>query len=487
MTDLRTFASLRLAVILTVGMTLTVGCSSSEEPVDVDGKYDTFLNEWDGRADVPDTIHEGSPEARAILGVVNSKSRHQLVSEASLYWRSAVNIIDYRAGEDGRLHTKDDRVIFTLAELDSIYYVGESAFRRLRSYVHDNDLVVYDLEVEEGIPERISTARTAHFKGEIGAGEIIEVPMSGALGDRILLSLRKADSAKWNPRLAIEDAETGQSLVSANPWGTADARIPSRTEDLDQGFMLDREGTDFTVILHNTNSVEGSFEFSMECVGGPCYDFEGEEVDSRPLEDLFDEELERRMISDHMMNHVRFTYRDARLEMFSNLDNVDGEVQCVYTGAVIETNTIPSNLEMNAEHTWPQSLGAFDGAARSDLHHIYPVTSVVNSLRANHPFCVVDYVVREMDEATLGYDGDGRRCFEPRDQHKGDLARAIFYFAVVYQQDLEDGEEEVLRKWAVEDPVDAHERLRSQKISVFQGSTQPFVESPQLIDHIADF
>ncbi len=479
--------AMKLAILM-IGLTATIGCSSFDEPVpEGDAKHDTFMG-TDAKGDIPNTIHENSPEARAILRVVNSMSRHQLISEASVYWRSAVHIINYREGTDGMLNTEDDRIIFSLAELDDIYYVGKTAFRKLRRYVQDNDLIVYDdVMVTDEIPELIETDEHTIVRGEMGADQTIEIRMRGTLGDRVLMLLRKADDARWNPRLALLDAESRDEIVSVNPWGTADARIPRDNDEAARGFAIDREGSDYILVLQNTSQVEGLFEFSLECVGGPCYDYEVEQVENRPLDELYDNELRKRIVLNHQAEHIRISYYDARMEMFSSLDHDDGEVECVYTGTVVETDTIPSNLDMNAEHTWPQSKGSFDGAARSDLHHIFPVTSMINSIRGAAGYCEVEEVIREVKGSKLGYDGDGRRCFEPRDEHKGNAARAMFYFSTVYQQTMDDHEEDVLRAWNEKDPVDAAERLRASKIKLFQASPQPFVDNPDLIDHIADF
>jgi deoxyribonuclease I len=142
---------------------------------------------------------------------------------------------------------------------------------------------------------------------------------------------------------------------------------------------------------------------------------------------------------------------------------------------------------MNAEHTWPQSRGAIAGSARSDLHHIFPVSSLVNSLRGSSPFCDVVDVIREIGPARLGYDSGGRRCFEPRGLHRGNVARAMFYFSVVYQQDISEEEEAVLRRWHDEDPVNDAEVRRMEAVSYLQGSINPFVQRSELVDRISDF
>lgn len=470
-------------------MLLTIGCSDMDATFeDHDGPDDAFLVPDDGKADVPNTIHENTPEARAILRVANTYSRHKLIEKADIFWRSAAEIIDYREGGDGRLGTDDDRVIFTLAELDAIAYVGKTAFQRMRRHVNEADLIIWDeVKVTNEIPLEVSTAEPIVVRGDIAPRQKIEIPLYGVEGDRLLLMFRKVSQEKWNPKLSIIDGRTRELITMVNPWGTADARLPQLNDEVGRGWEISGDRMP-VVVLQNANDVAGKFEFSLDCVGGPCHaDAAPTAIAFETIESLRDDELRRALVGHHQETHLRINYYDARMEMFSNLDNIDGQVQCVYTEKWVETDTIPSNLEMNAEHTWPQSLGAFDGAARSDLHHIFPVTSLVNSTRSAYPYCEVDKVIKEVEGAFLGYDVDGTRCFEPRDDHKGNAARAMFYFAVIYQQHIDDAQELVLRAWANQDPIDAAERIRAERIEIFQGSMQPFIKWPQLVDQIENF
>ena len=86
-----------------------------------------------------------------------------------------------------------------------------------------------------------------------------------------------------------------------------------------------------------------------------------------------------------------------------------------------------------------------------------------------------------------GHDASGNPVFEPRDQHKGDVARALFYYAVIYRQDIPSYEEDVLRRWHDDDPVNDAERRRNQSIFNVQGSRNPFVDFPSLVDRVDDF
>ncbi|HOY68252.1 MAG TPA: endonuclease [Candidatus Ozemobacteraceae bacterium] len=174
-------------------------------------------------------------------------------------------------------------------------------------------------------------------------------------------------------------------------------------------------------------------------------------------------------------------YTTARKMMFTKIDNFGGEVECVYTGRKGRYTDIPSDRDMNCEHTWPQSLGA-TGVAKSDLHHLFPTDSKANSIRGSLPF-------GNVNEAN--WEEGGSRCngsvFEPRTEHRGNVARAKFYFAVRYGKTIGNAEEAALREWHKEDPVDAAERERCNKIENIQHNRNPFIDHPEFVDQISDF
>ena len=87
----------------------------------------------------------------------------------------------------------------------------------------------------------------------------------------------------------------------------------------------------------------------------------------------------------------------------------------------------------------------------------------------------------------LGFNADGDKRFEPREVHRGNVARALFYFSVIYDQPIEPFEEVVLRQWHIDDPVDQRERERNQKIATIQLSRNPFIDYPDLVERIGDF
>lgn len=183
-------------------------------------------------------------------------------------------------------------------------------------------------------------------------------------------------------------------------------------------------------------------------------------------------------ISDYQ---VGVDYSEARRLMFTKLDNVGGQVECVYTGRKGSYHAIPSDKDMNCEHTWPQSHGA-TGVAKSDLHHLFPTDSQANSTRGSLPFGLV---------ASPNWEEGGSKCdgevFEIRPQHRGNAARATFYFAVRYGKRIDNQEEAALRQWNKEDPVDEAEKTRNDKIENVQHNRNPFIDHPEFVDQISDF
>ncbi|MGM0588037.1 MAG: lamin tail domain-containing protein [Bacteroidota bacterium] len=208
-----------------------------------------------------------------------------------------------------------------------------------------------------------------------------------------------------------------------------------------------------------------------------------------------------------LVNHVQQNYTPhstmgydvARDTMYALIDaNAQGELTGVYTGYTItlDPNADPSYdaylKGINAEHTWPQSMGAGNEPAKSDMHNLFPAKSNVNSARSNDPFGEIDDTQTDtwyyLDTQTssiptsnidLYSENLGSTAFEPREDHKGNVARAIFYFYSIYQNEADDnffnGMKEVLYEWHYQDPVDAAELNRSSQIAHYQGNENPFV------------
>lgn len=193
-------------------------------------------------------------------------------------------------------------------------------------------------------------------------------------------------------------------------------------------------------------------------------------------------------------------YRGARKVLFGKL-HLEQSSQGYYVKDVycrkeitsartnIGPNMIPNSTVMNCEHTWPQSkfTRRFDKETqKSDLHHLYPTDSRANSVRGNYDFGNIDNDGKLRDCSASRSAGHGGR-FEPPTEHKGNVARALFYFSVRYQLEINAKQEAVLREWNIQDPVDANEIERNNGIYSVQNNRNPFIDFPNLVDSISNF
>ncbi|WP_413557888.1 endonuclease I family protein [Bdellovibrio sp. HCB209] len=155
--------------------------------------------------------------------------------------------------------------------------------------------------------------------------------------------------------------------------------------------------------------------------------------------------------------------------------------------------SIPDNTVINVEHTWPQSKfnRRFDkDTQKSDLHHLFPTDSQLNSIRGNQWFGEVhsDTQTLKCKASRFGVgDGDSDEVFEPPQNHKGHVARALFYFSLRYDLPLPAEQEVILRKWNRENPPDSEEIERNNKIFDAQNNRNPFIDYPNMVDSINDF
>lgn len=167
----------------------------------------------------------------------------------------------------------------------------------------------------------------------------------------------------------------------------------------------------------------------------------------------------------------------------------------------------------NREHVMPRSwwgyrkqYSSYD--ANGDLHNLYPADSEANSAKSNLPLGEVGITkfnngVSKVGNNTYanGYRGD---VFEPADEYKGDFARIYFYMVTCYQDYssqwrtdatksmLQKGNYpsfqpwaiEMLLKWHREDPVSEKEKKRNNEVYNIQGNRNPFIDNPELAEHI---
>jgi deoxyribonuclease I len=390
----------------------------------------------------------------------------------------------------------------------------------------DGDMPVVDMPDEDmstpdGVfPARISTTG-ASFETFLKPNQRVEIPVDAVTGDRVTIWLRRRDGVMWLP--AVQLFRDTQRLVYHLPSASADAHIPYQDDaaTIARGWAFTMSGEHRLQLENRSPDLVGPLEFELVCQAGPCLgpesdrDMDGvvdsidncpdmanagqedrdrdgigdacDPTDNDPYEGLSNEALKTAIRANR--EHSGLGYDRARDVMYGTVDNYNDSVECVYTGTVLAhtAGSTGTPAGFNAEHTWPQSQGASTEPARSDLHHLYPTTAGSNNRRSNLPFCEVVTSTWEEGGSKLGKDSAGNSCFEPRDAHKGNVARSLFYFSVVYEYPISASYEATLRQWNLQDPPDAKDLERNTRIEAAQRSRNIFVDRPELIARIADF
>ncbi|WP_296385797.1 endonuclease [Winogradskyella sp.] len=155
----------------------------------------------------------------------------------------------------------------------------------------------------------------------------------------------------------------------------------------------------------------------------------------------------------------------------------------------------------NREHLIPQSSFNSQSPMQSDIHHVIPSDGFANGQRGSLPFGTVGSTnwtsqngSKRGNSNVAGYSGT---VFEPIDEFKGDIARAILYFVTRYENTV-DGytsfvmfngtENQALESWAIDmlldwhynvDPVDQREIDRNDAAYNYQGNANPYVDHPE--------
>ncbi|MDY0100756.1 MAG: endonuclease, partial [Bacilli bacterium] len=179
---------------------------------------------------------------------------------------------------------------------------------------------------------------------------------------------------------------------------------------------------------------------------------------------------------------------------------------------------------IDREHVWPKSLGNFgeSAPAGTDLHHLILADSKNNqSGHSNYPYGNVNpssytpiatYIGNYTGKrGTITYLGNSYTVYEPQDQDKGDIARAMFYMAARYSSYTSNSDPylklsntphtttftssasnpgqagflSTLLEWHELDPVDDYEIRRNNLIyNNAQFNRNPFIDYPSWVDAV---
>ena len=199
--------------------------------------------------------------------------------------------------------------------------------------------------------------------------------------------------------------------------------------------------------------------------------------------------------------HKVYSYNTARVYMYNDVDCTDNQMFLIYSGTTYpwtcgRTNK-PSSTAINAEHSVPQSFFGKKSPMVSDLHHIYPASAKINSIRSNFRYTEVDYsqckkFCRDMncqterpssnidDYSCLTVDNE----FMPRKADRGQVARGVLYFYTIYDSyDITRvGSVSLFRRWNTQFPPNAQEKTRNDRLNKTQGNRNPYVDDYTLVD-----
>ena len=208
---------------------------------------------------------------------------------------------------------------------------------------------------------------------------------------------------------------------------------------------------------------------------------------------LIDEPLKTALRTFTTTGYITLGYNTARDHMYGTIDHYESPdtLECVYTGrrAYVKTRAQATAQGFNCEHTYPQGFFNSADPMVSDIFHLYPTDDAANNARGNYPFGLpITNITYNVGGSKLGKDSQNETVFEPRDVHKGNVARSLFYFSVKYAGNyggfMTAKQEGILRQWNVFDTVDAKERLRNTRIKSFENVYNPFIDHPELVDRI---
>lgn len=215
---------------------------------------------------------------------------------------------------------------------------------------------------------------------------------------------------------------------------------------------------------------------------------------------------------------------------FDGIDIVNGEILDIYSTCSWTLSQQGKNYSnicdgYNREHVVPQSLFHEAAPQKSDRHHLFLADGLVNNLRSSYPFGETnvttafsgysngDKALGKLGTASSGYSGT---VYEPADEYKGDIARAVLYMAVRYATSdvcrkyggsansypvtawsnamfsgnlstnygLSNNAIAVFLKWHRADPVSAKEVARNNGVEKKQGNRNPFIDLPDLVEYL---
>jgi hypothetical protein len=196
------------------------------------------------------------------------------------------------------------------------------------------------------------------------------------------------------------------------------------------------------------------------------------------------------------------------ISLFVARDTTDDRrvITCVYSGEnkiytePFDFTTQGYSREHTYCHNWMPTNPADLLPEYNDYHHLFPTNqNSANAVRSNYPLGKVVTVSSTYLGAKFGLDANGHMVYEPRDDHKGDAARAMMYEAVCYNSvsgnnwkfpsyisgSIPYGQDQyVLKQWALQDLPSNWEISRNDFIDSLQENRNPFIDNPEYVCYV---
>lgn len=228
-------------------------------------------------------------------------------------------------------------------------------------------------------------------------------------------------------------------------------------------------------------------------------------------------------------DHQRFPYTSTAIDTWYILDWADeNPADATAILDVYKNTSFPKfgggGGGYNREHTWPSSYGFPNDNSQnypySDCHHLFLSDQGYNSSRGNNIYSECNAACAERPTAFNGGVGGGTGVYPGQSNwrsadgwetwigRRGDVARALFYLDTRYEGGVHGttgfsepdliltddvnlitttganastaymGLLSVLIQWHLQDPVDAAEQARNDRIHSYQQNRNPFIDHP---------
>lgn len=219
-------------------------------------------------------------------------------------------------------------------------------------------------------------------------------------------------------------------------------------------------------------------------------------------------------VRDLIHPHNVIPYTSSSTDVWDAFLAIDGNgtgINDIYAEAYFPVSQQGLSKGYNREHVWCRSRGVGDsGPSYSDLHHLFPADSVINSVRGNKYFGDCSEAQCRVPANVRGpHTGDTDNFFQPPPAYLGEISRALFYMSLRYRGDEPQTSALVLTDdttlldkdtvgtvgymgllhnllaWNKEFPVTAAEIERNNKVcEEYQQNRNPFVDHPEWVDEI---